>query len=512
MKSFKDKKIVIMGLGLHEQGSGGMAAQFFAKQGAKVLVTDLCTRKQLKLALERLKKYKNIKYVLGRHREEDFKKADLIFQNPSVPAYSPYLQIAQKAKIPIINDWSIFLSRHQPQMFIPPPSQNTSRFIGPSGKVGGFIGVTGTRGKSTTTALIYEMLKRHHSHIRANVRMRGKDRRVFLAGNLGVSPLSFIDKYQGEPIVAELSSWLLHHFPTARVSPNIAVVTNIMNDHLNKYRTRHEYIADKENIFRFQNKNDVVVLNYDNSYTQQMAKKAKGKIIWFSTQPFKKQQEGIFANLTKSAIVPSMALFVKYKDLQFRWRTEMLIQVSDIRLRGEHNLANIMAACAVAQVIGISREDVVAVLKSFNGLPNRLELVREINGVKYYNDTTATTPDATIAALKTLGTGEEKIILIAGGADKKLEYKELVKYIKRYCKALILLPGTATDKLKLEIGNWKLEIQEAQSMQEAVVMAKNSAEKGDIILLSPAAASFGLFKNEFDRGEQFVEEVGKLRG
>lgn len=464
-----------MGLGLYEQGSGGMAAQFFAKHGAKVLVTDLRIREQLKSALARLKKYKNIEYVLGRHREEDFQKADLIFQNPSVPAHSLYLEIARKAKIPIVNDWSIFLSMHQPKLF---------------------IGVTGTRGKSTTTQLIYEMLTRHHSHIRTNVRMTRKGSEVFLAGNLGVSPLAFIDTYKGESIVAELSSWLLHHFPAARISPNIAVVTNIMNDHMDKYRTQREYIADKENIFKFQKNNGVVVLNYDSQITRSMAKQARGRVVWFSLK----------------------------KHLP-KW-----VPLNQVALLGEHNLQNALAAAAAAEAAGVSRKDILQVLKTFRGLPNRLELVREIKGVRYYNDTTATTPDATIAALKTLGASSQeleargkKIILICGGADKKLEYKELARHIKQYCKAVILLPGTATDKIRFQISDFSIravgstsrkgrfQILNANSILEAVKNASGLAKRADIILLSPGAASFGLFKNEFDRGERFVKEVKRLK-
>ncbi|MDP3244535.1 MAG: UDP-N-acetylmuramoyl-L-alanine--D-glutamate ligase [bacterium] len=448
--NLKDKRVVVMGLGLYKQGSGGMAAQFFARRGARVLVTDLRSAKALAPALKRLKKFENIEYILGKHRARDFQNADLVFQNPSVPADSPYLKIAKKAGIPIVNDWSIFLSLYSPKVF---------------------VGVTGTRGKSTTTALIFEMLKRKH-------------KKIILAGNLGVSPLSFIDSYHGEPIVAELSSWLLHHFFAVKKSPGVAVVTNIFNDHMDKYRDRGGYIADKENIFRFQKKGDTVVLNWDNSTTRGMAKKALGRVMRFS--------------------------------LKKHW--PKWVPLKQVKLLGEHNLANALAAAGAGEAAGVSRRDIISVLKTFKGLPNRLELARKARGVRYYNDTTATTPEATIAALAALAPLKCKmqkskckiIVLIAGGADKKLNYQELAQYIKRYCKAVVLLPGTATEKLKLEIGNWKLEIKEAVSMHEAIRLTKDIATKGDIILLSPAAASFGLFKNEFDRGAQFVREVKRL--
>jgi UDP-N-acetylmuramoylalanine--D-glutamate ligase len=474
----KNKKVVVMGLGLYKEGSGVMAARFFAKRGARVLVTDLREENELAPALRRLKHFKNISYVLGRHRPKDFRTADLIFQNPSVPATSPYLKIALKAGVPIVNDWSIFLSLCQPKFL---------------------IGVTGTRGKSTTTTLIYEMIRRKHKRAR-------------LAGNLGVSPLSFIDSYRNEPIVAELSSWLLHHFSTIKKSPQVSVVTNILRDHLDKYPSMREYIADKENIFRFQKKEDMVVLNYDNLITRQLAKKAPGRVLWFSLKPLPSYLEG--ASLWKETLVFQQA----QRQINF-------LPMNQLKIIGWHNIANALAALTVAWTIGISKKDIVYVLKTFSGLPNRLELIAEIEGVKYYNDTTATTPDATIAALLSLSfqdknqknssreplpLAQKKIVLIAGGSDKNLEYKQLAKYIKDYCKAVILLPGTATEKLKSEIANYKLEKREALNMKEAVTLAKNFALEGDIVLLSPGAASFGLFKNEFDRGKQFVKLVNSL--
>ncbi len=490
-----EKKVVLIGLGLYEQGSGISAAKFFigpplgpsldhsvpghpqtrrAGKCQELVITDLKSTAQLKKHLATInqlakKSSTKITWHLGGHREEDFKTADLIFQNPSVPASSPYLKIAAKRNIPIVNDWSIFLSVHDPKIF---------------------IGVTGTRGKSTTTALIYEMMKK-------------KYKKVILAGNIGLSPLNFIDSYKGEPIVAELSSWLLHHFPAVQKSPPIAVVTNLMKDHLDKYQSMKEYIADKENIFKFQKPGDVVILNWDNQYTRKMGNKIKNQIIRFS--------------------------------LKKHWPQWVLL--NKIKLPGEHNLANALASAAAAESSGVSRQDILSVLKSFPGLPNRLELIRTIRGGTYYNDTTATTPDATIAALTTLGSAPvilrakpegsrtskgrdsspaaqndiaKNIILIAGGADKKLEYRELAKYIKRYCKAVILLSGTATEKLELRIKNYELRIVKADSMNEAVKAAKAIARRGDIILLSPAAASFGLFKNEFDRGEEFERVVKKF--
>ncbi len=497
MMDFKNKSVTVMGLGLYEKGTGIEAVKFFLRQGAIVTVTDVRSAKDLAESVEEVVRYYNklpklrnpsqppltlrggekrkLTFILGKHREEDFKNADVVFQNPSVPAESPYLRITAKHGVPIVNDWSLFLSRHTPKLF---------------------IGVTGTRGKSTTTALIYEMLKFEHSPIPRNRRMASK---VWLAGNLGVSPLAFIDEYRGEPIVAELSSWLLHHFPAVKKSPTIAVVTNIMDDHMDKYKSVKEYIADKEHILRFQKKSDVAVLNYDNDVTLKMGKRVSGRVVWFSVKKH----------------VP-------------RW-----VPLEKILLQGEHNRANALAAACAAEAAGVSRVHIMDVLKTFKGLPNRLQLVRTVRGIQYYNDTTATTPDATIAALKVLGVRGQvsgaqnlkpktwnlkpRIVLIAGGADKKLEYRELAKYVKQYCKAVVLLPGTATAKLKKEVSTAmagqagvRCQVSEAHTMRAAVKKAHLLAQEGDVVLLSPGAASFGLFKNEFDRGDQFVDAVKKV--
>ncbi|MDP2910118.1 MAG: UDP-N-acetylmuramoyl-L-alanine--D-glutamate ligase [bacterium] len=418
---FKNKKVVIFGLGIYEKGSGISAALFFAKKGAKLLITDLKTKKELRLQLKQLKKYKNIKYVLGRHRKKDFKNADFIFKNPGVPKDSLYLKTARQNKIPIINDWTIFFEKKPNNLL---------------------IGVTGTKGKSTTTALIYEILK-----------AAKKD--AVLCGNIGQSPLAILNKIKKNTIVvAELSSWLLQEFKN---SPQIAVITNLMPDHLDKYKNKRDYYKDKANIFRFQSKNDYLILNKNNKDLKKLAKKTKSKIIWFSPK-------------------------TKYS-----------------------------AAIAVAKLLGIFKNTVKMVIKNFKGISGRLELTREKSGVKYYNDTTATTPDATIYALRSLKKHKNKIILITGGMDKKLNYKNLAKEIPKYCKTLILFEGTASDKIikELRIKNYELRIN-ISSMKKAVKIALEFAEKDDIILLSPASASFNMFKNEFDRGNQFVKIVKSL--
>lgn len=460
--NFAGKKVVVMGLGLYKKGSGLMAASFFAKQKAKVLVTDLQSQEVLAPSLRHLRKYPNITFVLGKHRKKDFEKADLVFQNPSVPDSSPYLQIAKAKKIPILNDWSIFLTH---------PKFDSKNFLA----------VTGTRGKSTTTSLLFEMIKSVYP-------------RTFLAGNIGVSPLSFFQKYRGQPVVAELSSWLLRGLKPVEKSPHIAIFTNLYRDHLDKYPSFKSYLKDKTLIFRYQKEGDFLVINRDNPWTFRLGKtRPKNQVFWFSKKKFLGQ--GIYLDPKRKR-----AIFQDKKK-------KIKIDLKEIKLLGKHNLENILAATCAALLFGIPQEKIQNILSNFYGLPNRFELLGEVKGIKFINDTTATSPDGVVAALKTLKNHKRRIILLAGGSDKNLDFREMASLIAREVKALILFQGKASQRiLKSLPSKTKMTIiYPCLSMKEAFKKAVSLAQKGDIVLLSPGAASFGIFKNEFDRGEQFVK-------
>jgi UDP-N-acetylmuramoylalanine--D-glutamate ligase len=453
---FKNKRVTVMGLGLH--GGGVSTVEFLCKKGARVLATDLRDQKTLQPSLDKLKKYK-IEYVLGEHREKDFSDADMIIKNPGVKPDSPYLKIARKNKIPIETDIGIF--------FMMCPAQ--------------IIGITGTRGKSTTATLIYKILKK-------------KFKRVFLAGNIGDSVLNYLDQLKkGDWIVLEMSSWQTAGLRTIKKSPHISVITNIMDDHMNFYKTKSDYIDDKKQIFKYQKKNDWLVLNYDNPYTRKMAEEVQSKVLFYSstkTEPSKAD----FSDMAGGGVI--FPLEKSGQKICFAGFKRNII--------GLHNLSNIIAAVAVAKIFKIPDDKIKKTLKEFKGVPFRQELIAVKRGVKYINDTTATTPDAAIAALKTLS-DKKNIVLIAGGADKNLDFKKMVLEIEKKVKFLILLKGTATDKiLKLK----KAPI--VDSMAKAVALAQKNAKAGNIVLLSPGAASFGLFNNEFDRGQQFNNIVKKL--
>lgn len=460
---YRGKKIVIMGLGGYRDGSGIMAALYFSKAGAReVLVTDLKPAAELEAQLKRLRSRKNVKLILGRHRLSDFQSADVVFQNPSVPDASPYLAAARKRGVPVINDWNIFLEKED-------------NFL---------IGVTGTRGKSTTSALIMEMF-----------RAAGKD--AVLCGNIGVSPLKYLGKLKkDEAIIAELSSWLLRGFRTAKKSPQIAVLTNLLVDHQDKYPSLEAYYQDKENIFRFQKASDFLVANRDNAEVRKRVKGALARLIWFSLQPIGKldgayQQDG--------------KIYFQFKGMR-----ELIAPAGALKIKGASNMENVLAAVAAAKAYGLPTGAVKKALRQFTGLAGRLEFIGKSNGIEFYNDTTATTPDATIAALGALADKKGRIILLAGGYDKRLEFSKMAALAKRHVKKVILFRGSAGDKIKAELDKKKIPFIEAASMAEAVAEAVKTARRGDLVLLSPGAASFGMFKNEYDRGSQFNKEVGKI--
>jgi len=456
----KNKKVLVMGLGLHGGGVG--MTKFLTQKGARVTVTDLKTQKELDPSLKKLAGL-SIKFILGEHRKQDFEEADLIIKNPAVADNSPYLTIARKNKIPIDTDTGIFFQ------FC--PSKN-------------IIGITGTKGKSTTTALIYEMIKSGNKEAK-------------IAGNIRISPFGILDRIKKDtPVILELSSWQLEGLALHKLSPHIACITNIFPDHLNRYKNMQEYAEAKKNIFKFQKQNDYVIMNYDNHILRDPRFSLNLKnIYWFSRH--EKIEKGTF--IQKGHII------FQEKNLE-----HYIISQSEIKLAGEHNLENVLAAITIACVYGIKKTNIQKVLKSFSGLDSRLELIREWQGVKYYNDTTSTTPTSTLAALQSLA---EPIILIAGGADKNLDFQKLGRLIAKKVKYLILLTGNATPKLKQAVKKYSagLPITTAESMQEAVKLAQKQVKEKDIVLLSPACASFGMFQNEFDRGEQFNNAIQNLK-
>lgn len=431
---FKNKKVTILGLGLLGKGLGD--AIFLAQCGAHVTVTDLKSAKELASSVSKLKKFKNVHFVLGRHEYADFENADFVLKAQGVSLDSPYIAHARNNGVPIRMDDELFV-------FMAPKNVK-------------IIGVTGTRGKTTTASLIYHILK-----------VAGK--RVHLGGNIrGVATLEILKKVKtGDIVVLELSSWQLQGFGEQKISPQIAVFTNFMPDHMNYYAgSMKDYFSDKALIYKYQKRGDVLVVGKD------VAKKIKN---------------------TKAKKIVATSNMVPAK-----WK---------LPLAGEHNKENISFAVAVAKSLKIPETKIKKGVEGFKAVEGRLQLLKSLRGIGIYNDNNSTTPEATVAALKSFP--KTSIILIMGGADKGLDTRELLKAIDKYASTVILLPGSGVDKLKVE--SLKSKVEYAKDLKGAVSKAVKVAQKGDIILFSPAFASFGMFVNEYDRNDQFMKLVKKLK-
>ncbi len=450
---FKGKKITVMGLGLLGRGVGDAA--YIAEAGAaEVIVTDLKYEIDLSTSVEKLRQYSNIKFVLGEHRKQDFENRDLVLVSAGVPLGSEFVKHARETGVLLKQSATLFAELSHIPM----------------------IGVTGTRGKSTVTQMIHHVL----SFVTGE--------RIILGGNIrGVSNLQLLREVREDSIaVFELDSWQLQSFGWSEISPQIAVFTNFMEDHLNYYgiggldkdRAMDLYFKDKANIFRYQEDNGTFIT------TPEIFERAKKlPLITFG-------QEVVIVD---ESVIPEDAL---------------------LAMPGKHNRLNAALAYEALKAVGLSREEIFDGLSTFMGVEGRLEYLREIDGVKVYNDNNATTPAATIAGLTAIGkTDKKNIILIMGGADKGIDLSELFTVIAKYCKKVILIPGTGTDQF-IKRGanspvNWTM-VEEVADLKVAVVAARSASTTGDIILFSPAFASFGQYKNEYERNDEFVHTINAI--
>lgn len=448
---FKGKKITMLGLGI--LGRGVNVAKFLAEEGAVLTITDLKPAEALASSLSQLKKYKNITYHLGGHDMADFQKCDLVIKSAGVPIDSHFVAEAEKNGIPVEMDSSLFAK------------------LSPAT----IIGVTGSKGKSTVVHLLFEILKNVFEKEALRQGSGHRAKQAWLGGNVrGLATLPLLKKAkEGDIVVLELDSWLLQGFGNAELSPHISIFTSFLPDHLNYYQGSMErYFADKAQIFNHQKKEDFLLCT----------RAVRDSITAYGTEKPKSTE-----------IIYSKADFPK------NWKTKLL---------GEHNIENVAGAIVAARLLHVPEKIIKKTVESFIGVPGRMELVATKKGVKYYNDTAATAVRAASLSIKTLG-GKNNVILLAGGADKNAEYNELVEVMKGKVKKLILFAGSATDKI-MPLLPKKLPTVVVQSMKEAFARVGEVVKRGDIVLLSPGAASFGVFKNEFDRGDQFVASVQKL--
>ena len=454
-KYARGKKVVIIGIGV----SNLPLLEYFYDLNARVTIFDSKESNQISVeAMQKIEKY-GFEFIVGKDSLSRLKGFDIIFRSPSCMPDRPEL-------VEAVENGAVLTSEIEMVLKLAPCK---------------VIGVTGTEGKTTTTTLINEIVKK-------------SGRKTYLGGNMGKPIFTKIRNVKPENIIIlELSSFQLSDMD---ISPDISVVTNIYPDHLNVHKSYEEYREAKKNIFKHQSENGIVVLNYDNEFTREFAKEANGKVIFFSSK--EKLDDGFIYDKADGTI--------KYcKDGVRRH----IMKKEDIKLRGIHNYENICAALAATSSI-VDVDTQVKAIEEFTGVEHRLEFVRELNNVKWYNDSIGTSPASTVAGLNSF---DEDIILLAGGSDKGLDYKEVGEAIARKVRALILT-GPTSEKIenatKQALNGKSIEIYYTSNMQESVNLAKEIAKAGDVVLLSPASASFDLYKNFEDRGHQFKDCVNNL--
>ncbi len=460
---FKGKRITVFGIGL--LGGGVGTIRYLAEQGAQVIATDIKSKETLKESLDKLADLKNVTYILGQHRREDFMNVDMVIKTPSCPWTNEHVKIALAQNIPVETDASLFF-----QLCTVP-----------------IVGVTGTKGKTTTARMIYHLLKKGS---RVPV--------LFGVENIAIlDRLSYVKK--NTIVVFELSSWRLSALKYCKLSPQIAVFTNIFPDHMNYYKSMESYFNDKKQIFLHQKAKDFFIFNVDDKKLAEIEDDVPSTVLTASTE----------------RLTSGRGVFLEDGDIYCNDGVDAkrFIAIKEIDILGKHNYINVLLAIGAVRAAGLTLEETKEGLLTIPRVPHRLEFVREVDGVKYYNDTAASNPESAVAGIETFS---EPVILIAGGSDKNLPVGDLPQVISDKTKDVVFIEGAATDKFILALKkilpekakDRKIEI--VDSMEKALEYAREKSATGDVILLSPGAASFGVFKNEFDRGNQFRKIVEEL--
>lgn len=452
----KFRKVAIIGLGV----SNLPLLDYMHEKKAIVTVFDERNIEAIpKHIMDKITTY-NFAFHLGKNCLESLKGFDIIFRSPSCLPTRPELQQEERRGAIVTTEIEMLMKMCPCKM----------------------IGVTGSDGKTTTTSLIYSILQKANYD-------------VFLGGNIGTPLFTRLPEMTPESIVVlELSSFQLMGM---EISPDIAVITNVTPNHLNIHKDYEEYIEAKKNIFKYQNEDGILILNYDNEITKNCAKEANGKVIFFSRNQ----------KLDNGMIVDGRVI----KECEDKIRKH-IFNGEDAILRGNHNLENIATAiCATKSFVSI--EDAIMAIKEFKPVEHRIELVKEREQVKWYNDSASSSPTRTLSGLNAF---DEDILLIAGGYDKNLDYEPLAKPIVEKVKALLLIGQTAGKifdvvKQELENQNKEMNIYMCESLEQTVQLADKLAKPGNVVLFSPASASFDMFKDFADRGNQFKKLVNDLK-
>ncbi|CEQ10520.1 UDP-N-acetylmuramoylalanine--D-glutamate ligase (UDP-N-acetylmuramoyl-L-alanyl-D-glutamate synthetase) (D-glutamic acid-adding enzyme) [[Clostridium] sordellii] len=427
------------------------------KLGAKIIVNDIKSKDQLKDIIKQIESLDSVEYILGHHLE-DISNIDLTIVSPGVPLDLPFIKKLQSENINIIGEVELAYKL----------SKNPT-----------FVGITGTNGKTTTTSLVGEIFKK-----------ASKD--SYIVGNIGNPVIDTVDLTdENSFLITELSSFQLESIEDFK--PRVSTIINITEDHLNRHHTMENYINAKANIFKNQDANDFCILNYDDEIVRELGNKTNAKVLYFSQK--EKVSQGAYLDDNNNIVI-------KVNDKEIK-----LLNKDELSLPGNHNLENCMAAILMSYVLGIDLEIIKDTLKTFKSVEHRLEFVTDKDGIMFVNDSKGTNPDSTIKAITSY---DKPIVLIAGGKDKQSDFTEMISYATKNVKAIVLLGETA-DKIeqtaKLQGMN---NIFRVSDMKEAVKTAYKLAQSGDVVLLSPACASWDMYPNFEARGLDFKENIYNL--
>jgi UDP-N-acetylmuramoylalanine--D-glutamate ligase len=483
--NYSGMKVLVMGLGLH--GGGLESARYLRRHGAELTVTDLRDEKTLAPTITQLETPDQdaggaspIRYVLGRHEMADFKHADMVVKNPGVRPDSPFLQAAGR----IETDISVFLADS--------PARLTA--------------VTGSKGKSSTASCLHWVL----AEARRNGWMPG---RAWLGGNITVSPLTFLDDLKpGDDVVLELSSWQLGDLRgrlkkngTPLLKPRAAVITAIMADHLDRYKTMDAYVADKRIIYQGQEEEDATIAE-DNSWGRGFHQESRGRPLVYSEKPL---PGGVSGGWLTGPSGSGLARLYGVLPPGIPAGETLELVPPRLLIPGFHQKKNLLAAGLALLDLGLPPGRIRDSMASFPGIEHRLEFFHEEGGVRFFNDSAATIPEAAAAALRAF---DDPVVLVAGGSDKNLDYSPLVEAAPR-AKTVILLAGTGSDKLAGLLTAAGLGFEgPLDSIDAAAAAALKAARPGGTVVLSPGCASFGMFLNEFDRGGKWKTAVKNACG
>ena len=448
---FKDKTFLVVGTGV----SGIAAVKLLGRMGAKIILFDSNAKLDCEAVRGKIPEEIEFDFVLGAIPSSVMDKVDSAILSPGVPTDLPFVLEMQEHNIKIWGEIEL--------------AYRCSK--------GKLLAITGTNGKTTTTALVGEILKTYYKS-------------VFVVGNIGLPYTEYaLDMTEDSVTVAEVSSFQLETIH--KFHPQVSAILNITPDHLNRHHTMECYAETKARIAKNQTKDEICVLNYEDAYLQKLAKDMSADVFWFS-----------------SARELERGIFLRGEEIVCRDGEEItLCNIHDLKLLGMHNYENVMAAAAIAHGMNVPWDVIRKVVCEFQAVPHRIEFVKEVNGVKYYNDSKGTNPDAAIKAVEAM---VRPTILIGGGYDKESVYDEWIASFGTKVKSLVLLGQTADKIAEAAAKAGFTAVTKVDSLEEAVAECARQAQDGDAVLLSPACASWGMFKNFEERGDLFKEYVKKL--